>query len=82
MLIGQTITLNRTPYTVIGIARPGFTGTEPVPSAFWAPVTLDEAFEPSEKRLANDNMSWLAMLGRAKSGVSKAEVRADLDVIA
>ena len=81
-LIGKTIVLNRTPYTVIGIARPGFTGTEPIPSAFWVPVTMQQALEPRENRLANDNMSWLAMLGRTRTGVTMNEVRADLDVIA
>lgn len=81
-LIGKSIVLNRTPYTVIGIARPGFTGTEPVPSAFWVPVTMQPAMEPGQTRLSNDNMSWLAMLGRTRPGVSIEQVRADLDVIA
>jgi macrolide transport system ATP-binding/permease protein len=81
-LIGKKIVLNRTPYTVIGIARPGFTGTEPIPSAFWVPVTMQQALEPGENRLANDNMSWLAMLGRIHPGVSLERVRADLGVIA
>jgi macrolide transport system ATP-binding/permease protein len=81
-LVGKKIVLNRTPYTVIGIARPGFTGTEPIPSAFWVPVTMQQALEPGENRLANDNMSWLAMLGRIHPGVSLERVRADLGVIA
>jgi macrolide transport system ATP-binding/permease protein len=81
-LVGKKIVLNRTAYTVVGIARPGFTGTEPIPSAFWVPVTMDEALEPGENRLANDNMSWLAMLGRARPGVTMEEIRADLGVIA
>jgi predicted permease len=81
-LIGKKIVLNRTAYTVIGIARPGFTGTEPLPSTFWVPVTMQKALEPGEDRLANDNMSWLAMLGRTRSGVSVDEVRANLSVIA
>jgi predicted permease len=81
-LLGKKIVLNRTPYTVIGIARPGFTGTEPIPSAFWVPVTMQEALEPGENRLSNDNMSWLAMLGRTRPGVTIEEVRANLGVIA
>lgn len=81
-LIGKVVVLNRTPYTVIGIASPGFTGTEPVPSAFWVPVTMDEAMEPGEHRLANNNMSWLAMVGRARPDRTMAEIQADLDVIA
>ena len=81
-LIGKAIVLNRVHYTVLGIARPGFTGTEPIPSAFWVPVTMSAVLEPDEKRLANDNMSWLAMLGRLRPQVSPEQVRADLDVIA
>jgi predicted permease len=81
-LVGRKIVLNRTAYTVVGIARPGFTGTEPFPSAFWVPVTMQEALEPGRNRLADDNMSWLAMLGRTRPGVTIEEVRADLGVIA
>jgi macrolide transport system ATP-binding/permease protein len=80
-VIGKPIFLNRRAYTVIGIARPGFTGTEPFPSAFWVPVTMDKALEPDQNRLANDNMSWLAMLGRTRPGVTLEQVHADLDVI-
>lgn len=81
-LVGKKIVLNRTAYTVIGIARPKFTGTEPFASAFWVPLTMQEALEPGRNRLADDNMSWLAMLGRTRPGVTLDEIRADLSVIA
>jgi len=81
-ILGKKIVLNRTAYTVIGIARPGFAGTEPIPSAFWVPVTMQEALEPGSNRIADDNMSWLAMMGRKRSDVAFEEVRADLSVIA
>jgi predicted permease len=81
-LVGKRITLNRTAYTVVGIARPGFTGTEPIPSAFWVPVTMQQALEPGRNRLSDDNMSWLALLGRTQSGLTINEIRADLGVIA
>jgi len=81
-LVGKRVILNRTAYTVVGITPPGFTGTEPIPSAFWAPITMQKALEPGLDRLADDNMSWLALLGRARPGVTMEEVRADLDVIA
>jgi predicted permease len=82
LLVGKRITLNHTAYTVIGVARPGFRGTEPVPSEFWAPVTMQRALEPGMDRLADDNMSWLALLGRVQPGISMNQVRADLGVIA
>jgi macrolide transport system ATP-binding/permease protein len=81
-LVGKKIVLNQMAYTVIGIARPGFTGTEPIPSAFWVPITMQQALEPGTDRLSSDNMSWLALLGRTRSGLTMDEVRADLGVIA
>jgi predicted permease len=81
-LVGKRIMLNRTAYTVVGIAAPGFTGMEPVASAFWAPLTMQKALEPGLDRLADDNMSWLALLGRVQPGITMEQVRADLGVIA
>jgi predicted permease len=81
-LVGKRITLNRMAFTVIGVAPPGFTGTEPVPSAFWAPITMQKILDAGRDRLADDNMSWLALLGRVHPGVTMEQVRADLGVIA
>jgi putative ABC transport system permease protein len=81
-LVGKTIILNRTGYTVIGIAPQGFRGTEPIPSSFWAPITMSTALEPGRDRLADENLSWLALLGRVQPGVTMEQVRADLGVIA
>jgi predicted permease len=81
-LIGKRVVLNRTAFTVIGIAPPGFGGTEPIPSSFWAPITMQQALEPDSNLLGDANVSWLALLGRVKPGVSMGKVRADLGVIA
>jgi macrolide transport system ATP-binding/permease protein len=81
-LVGKDISLNRARFTVIGIAPAGFTGTEPVPAAFWAPLTMQLALDPQGELLSDENMSWLALLGRVKDGSSLSEVRADLAVIA
>lgn len=80
--LGKRITLNRNAYTVVGIAPRGFTGTEPIASAFWVPITMQKTLEPGLDRLADDNLSWLALLGRTQPGVTMQQVRADLDVIA
>ncbi len=81
-LVGKRILLNRAAFTVIGITRPGFTGTEPFPSAFWAPITMQKALDSGRDYLASDNVSWLAILGRVRPGVTMQQVRADLGVIA
>jgi macrolide transport system ATP-binding/permease protein len=81
-LVGKRVILNRTAFTVIGIAPAGFGGTEPVPSAFWAPITMQAALEPDRDFLGDANVSWLSLLGRVRPGVSMSQVRADLSVIA
>jgi predicted permease len=81
-LIGKRVVLNRTAFTVVGIAPPGFGGTEPIPSSFWVPITMQGALEPEAELLGDANVSWLALLGRVKPGVSMGQVKADLSVIA
>lgn len=81
-LIGKRVILNRTAFTVIGIAPPGFGGTEPIPSSFWVPITMQAALEPDRNFLGDANVSWLALLGRVKPSVSMGQVKADLGVIA
>lgn len=81
-IIGKSITLNRVSFTVIGVALPGFQGSEPVPSQFWAPLTMQSALLHEADRLADDSQSWLGLLGRMKPGISVKQVRADLAVIA
>jgi macrolide transport system ATP-binding/permease protein len=80
--VGKKITLNRNVYTVVGIAPPGFTGTEPIASAFWVPITMQKTLEPGLDRLADENLSWLVLLGRTRPGVTMQQVQADLEVIA
>jgi putative ABC transport system permease protein len=43
---------------------------------------MQKSLDPEREYLSDDNMSWLALLGRVKDGVTPAEVRADLEVIA
>jgi putative ABC transport system permease protein len=81
-IIGRVVTLNRNPFVVVGIAAPDFLGTEPMPSEFWAPLTMQAALVPGNDFLADKNLSWLVLLGRVKPGVPFSQVRANLGVIA
>lgn len=81
-IIGKPVKLNRTSFVVIGVAPPGFQGSEPVPSQFWAPMTMQGALLPKHDYLHDDHQSWLGLTGRMKPGVSMPQVRADLGVIA
>jgi len=81
-IVSKTISLNRTKFVVIGVAARGFSGLDPWPTEFWAPVTMQKALEPDTDLFSADNTGWIALLGRMQTGVSLAEVRADLGLIA
>lgn len=82
-MVGKVITLNRVPLTVVGIAPAGFRGTESVATEFWAPVSMQPVLDTrSGNSLASDNLSWLVLMGRLKSGTSLSQARADLSIIA
>jgi predicted permease len=83
-IVGKQIKLNRTTFTVIGVAAPGFHGAELVRPAFWAPLTMQRVmFGPDEEPYVNrQDMSWLALIGTLKDGVTLAQARANLGVIA
>jgi predicted permease len=81
-IIGRVVTLNRNPFVVVGIAAPDFRGTEPMPSGFWAPLTMQHALLPGKDFLGDEKLSWLTLLGRVKPGVPIRQVRANLAVIA
>ncbi len=81
-IVGESVTLNRTSFRVVGIAPPGFDGTVAIASSFWAPLTMQKALKPDRNYLADDYMSWLAMIGRLKPDVSAQRAAANLGVIA
>ncbi|MGH9410605.1 MAG: ABC transporter permease [Vicinamibacterales bacterium] len=81
-IVGRTIALNRTAFTVIGVAPPNFNGTEAIRCAFYAPVTMQSALVRDRSFLNDDNLSWLVLIGRLRPGVTIAQARSDLAVIA
>jgi putative ABC transport system permease protein len=84
-LIGQTITLNATPFTVIGIAPPNFKGTIALagPQLVWLPVSMrDSVLSGQFKALANNRrFRWLSIIGRLKPGVTVQQAGAAMKTI-
>ncbi|NPC84544.1 ABC transporter permease, partial [Pyxidicoccus fallax] len=67
-VIGQSLTLNDTPHTVVGVAPAGF--RYPEGAQLWTPLQLD---------LANDdNANFLSIIGRLKPGVDAEAAEAGL----
>lgn len=72
---GKRVILNRIPFTVIGVAPPGFQGSDPIPSQFWAPVNLQSS-------LLREPIVLPTILKAGSDCWDARCVRADLGVIA
>jgi predicted permease len=84
--IGQTITLNGTPYTVVGITPPSFKGIVSLgrPDVLWIPITMrDYVLTGQLKNLENNRrFRWTSIVGRLKPQVGIAEAQAAMKTIA
>jgi predicted permease len=92
-LIGQTIRLNSSPYTLIGIAPPGFVGPVlGVATDVWLPTALQPEVDPpaaAVRRARGHSATFdlrrsrgLRMLGRLPRGASIEQVASRAEVIA
>ncbi|MGH9805606.1 MAG: ABC transporter permease [Candidatus Acidiferrales bacterium] len=83
-LLGQTITLNRRPYTVVGIAPEEFTGTFPgFQPALWAPLTMRDHLNPAFLWFTESRRGlWLNVIGRLKPGLSREQALAGMQTLA
>jgi len=85
--IGQVLTLNATPYTVIGVAPPGFKGTFTFNNAeeIWVPISMyPQVLAGFFKDNFNDRrfLAMTAAYGRLRDGVTMAAAEASLKTVA
>jgi predicted permease len=92
-LIGQTIRLNSSPYTLIGIAPPGFVGPVlGVATDIWVPTALQPEVDPASAALRRSrghsgkfdlrSSRGLRMVGRLPRGASIEQVASHAEVVA
>ncbi len=79
--IGRTIQINWHPYTIVGVAPPGFQATvSGVRSDVWIPLVMDEAVWGAN-RLADRGTFWLNVLGKLQPGVNARQAEAELNLL-
>jgi predicted permease len=82
-VIGRTIHLNRTPFTVIGVAPKDFRGVELFYRPdLWVPMMMEPKIEVGNPWLENRNTWNTWMAGRLKPGVSVGAAEGDLNAVA
>ena len=81
-VVGQTVDINRHPFTVVGVAREGFRGTNVAAPDLWIPMGMVQIVDPGTSRLTSRRPADVGMGGRLKTGASMAQAAAELDAIA
>lgn len=81
-IINQSISINGHPFTVIGVAPPGFhsvvSGDAP---ALFVPMTMKPEITPDWNDLEDRRSSWLSIVGRLKPGLTREQAQAGIDVL-
>lgn len=78
-ILNKKLTVNGSVLTVIGVARPGFTGVQigQLPDVF-IPVTMKPQMTPNWNGLESANDHWLAILGRLPPDITRARAQVAL----
>src|SRR6266700_1356626 len=82
-VVGKTVKLGSTIYTIIGVAPPEFFGTKVGESPdLWIPLSMDEQVSPGWNGLDNKWFQSLYILARLKPGVTVAQAEANVNLLA
>jgi predicted permease len=79
-IVGSTISVQTKPFTVIGIAPPGFFGDRvtQIPADFWMPVSTEPYMRTTSSILHHADSNWLYALGRVRPGTNIGVLQAKL----
>ena len=80
-VVGRTVRVNRTLFTVIGVLPANFPGRLRGPG-IWMPWTMQRLFYQDNDYFRSDSTRWLTAEGRLKADHIRSEVRSELAVIA
>jgi predicted permease len=82
-IIGKKVLLDKMPFVVVGIGRPGFFGYEPGAEIdVWLPIQALPFFDPAWKgNLSNRNGGGIQIIGRLRSGATREVASAELDSV-
>ena len=82
-IVGATCVMNDHPFTIIGIAPPGFFGAKIADSSmpdFWLPLSTEPLIAGAMSRLENPRLAWLDLIGRVRPGTNLKILETQLQV--
>ena len=82
-IVGKTVTLGSTVYTIVGVAPRGFFGTAVGQSPdVWIPLSMEKQISPGWNGLDDKWFQSLNILGRLKRGVTIGQAQAQVNLLA
>ena len=83
-IVGRPVIVNGQPFTIVGVAPPGFDGVELGEDAeLWVPLAIEAQARPSRARLLTmKHAAWLRVQARLRPGVTIAQADSEARVIA
>jgi predicted permease len=82
-IAGKPIMLSGRPFTVVGVAPPGFRGLDIILDCqFWVPIGNLDQLLPNTSNYQSRDYHWITVDGRLRSGVTAPQAAAELAVIA
>jgi putative ABC transport system permease protein len=82
-VVGAGYQINGHPFTVVGVAAPGFFGAKLSGAGmpdFWLPLTTELLLDGGTARLKGPSMNFLDLIGRVRPGVDPKALEAKLKV--
>ena len=80
--IGQTVTLNSLPFTIVGVSPPEFYGVQPGRSVeIWLPLHAPAQVGPGEGAFQSRLNWWVLVMGRLRPDVTDLQARTELEGI-
>ena len=80
-VVGAAFTFNGHPFTIVGIAPPGFFGDRlETPPAFWLPVNQEQLINGANSILSFPEQDWLDVIGRIAPGANPKTIEAQMQL--
>ena len=82
-IVGATVYLNTHPFTVAGIAPPGFFGDRVVsrPPEIWLPLASEAVLEGANASVKQADTDWLYALGRLRPDVNRSSLQTKISAV-
>ncbi len=82
-VLGKTVSVNGTAFTILGVTPPGFFGEtlQADPPDMWLPLATQPQVSQQESLLTPQGPYWLDIIGRLKPGTTLQQAQANVSVL-